>query len=76
MCYSGWKKGKESYRSLFARYDCHPQEIEKLRELNLQAEGEKVNAVANVRNEAKAEIEKMRDKIQEVRIETRIGSQN
>ena len=35
-----------------------------------------MNAVANVRNEAKAEIEKMRDKIQEVRIETRIGSQN
>ena len=44
-----------------------PQEIEKLREMNLQAEREKVNAVANVRNEAKMEIDKMRDKIQEVR---------
>lgn len=42
------------------------QETEKLRELNLQAEQEKVNAVAQVRNEAKAEIVKMRDKIQEV----------
>jgi len=45
------------------------QEIEKLRELNLQAEQEKVNAVAQVRNEAKAEIVKMRDKVQEVRID-------
>ena len=42
------------------------QELEKLRELNLQAEQEKVNAVAQVRNEAKVEIVKMRDKIQEV----------
>ena len=43
-----------------------PQEIERLRELNLQAEKEKVNAVAQVRNEAKEEIVKMKDKIQEV----------
>lgn len=43
-----------------------PQEIERLRELNLQAEQEKVNAVAQVRNEAKEEIVKMKDKIQEV----------
>lgn len=43
------------------------QEIEKLRELNLQAEQEKMNAVAQVRHEAKTEIVKMRDKIQEVR---------
>lgn len=42
------------------------QEIERLRELNLQAEQEKVNAVAHVRSEAKEEIVKMRDKIQEV----------
>lgn len=42
------------------------KETEKLRELNLQAEQEKVNAVAKVRNEAKAEIVKMRDKIQEL----------
>ena len=42
------------------------QEIEKLRELNLQAEQEKVDAVAHVRNEAKTEIVTMRDKIQEV----------
>ena len=42
------------------------QEIERLRELNLQAEQEKVNAVAQVRNEAKEEIVKMKDKIQEV----------
>jgi len=34
--------------------------------LNLQAEQEKVNAVAQVRNEAKEEIVKMKDKIQEV----------
>lgn len=34
-----------------------------------------MNAVANVRNEAKAEIEKMRDKIQEVRTKPRIDSQ-
>ena len=37
-----------------------------MRELNLQAEQEKVDAVAHVRNEAKTEIVKMRDKIQEV----------
>lgn len=43
-----------------------PQEIERLRELNLQAEQEKVNAVSQVRNEAKEEIVKMKDKIQEV----------
>ena len=43
------------------------QEIERLRELNLQAEQEKVNAVAHVRSEAKEEIVKMRDKIQEVK---------
>ena len=33
-----------------------------------------MNAVANVRNEAKAEIEKMRDKIQKVRTKPRIDS--
>lgn len=44
------------------------KEIEKLREMNLQAEREKVNAVANVRNEAKMEIDKMRDKIQELSV--------
>ncbi|XP_068690513.1 golgin subfamily A member 6-like protein 22 isoform X7 [Montipora foliosa] len=44
------------------------KEIEKLREMNLQAEREKVNAVANVRNEAKVEIDKMRDKIQELSV--------
>ncbi|XP_068749766.1 putative leucine-rich repeat-containing protein DDB_G0290503 isoform X4 [Montipora capricornis] len=44
------------------------KEIEKLREMNLQAEREKVNAVANVRNEAKVEIYKMRDKIQELSV--------
>lgn len=37
-----------------------------MRELNLQAEQEKVDAVAHVRTEAKTEIVKMRDKIQEV----------
>ncbi|XP_020632361.1 plectin-like isoform X6 [Orbicella faveolata] len=42
------------------------KEIERLRELNLQAEQEKVNAVAQVRNEAKEEIVKMKDKIQEL----------
>lgn len=42
------------------------QEIERLRELNLQAEQEKVNAVAQVRNEAKEEIVRMKDKLQEV----------
>lgn len=44
------------------------KELEKLRELNLQAEQEKVNAVAQVRNEAKVEIVKMRDKIQELNV--------
>lgn len=43
-----------------------PQEIERLRELNLQAEKEKVNAVAQVRDEAKEEIVKMKNKIHEV----------
>lgn len=36
--------------------------------MNLQAEQEKVNAVASIRNEAKEEIVKMRDKIQEVTV--------
>lgn len=37
--------------------------------MNLQAEHEKVNAVSQVRNEAKEEIAKMKDKIQEVMCE-------
>lgn len=37
--------------------------------MNLQAEHEKVNAVSQVRNEAKEEIAKMKDKIQEVTCE-------
>ena len=43
------------------------QEVEKLRELNLQAEQDKMSAVAEARSEVKEEVGKMKDKIREVK---------
>ena len=40
------------------------QEVERLRQLNLQAEEEKVSAVNQVRNDAKEELAKLREKLQ------------
>jgi len=57
---------RQGHTQLNASVNKIKKEIEKLRELNLQAEQEKVNAVAQVRNEAKAEIVKRRDKVQEL----------
>ena len=56
----------EDFFFIYSVFIVDQQEIEKLRELNLQAEQEKVDAVTHVRNEAKTEIVTMRDKIQEV----------
>ncbi|KAJ7387331.1 hypothetical protein OS493_004319 [Desmophyllum pertusum] len=57
---------RQGHTHLNASVNKIKKEIEKLRELNLQAEQEKVNAMANVRNEAKEEIVKMKDKLQEL----------
>lgn len=57
---------RRGHHHLHASVNKIKKEIERLRELNLQAEQEKVNAVAHVRSEAKEEIVKMRDKLQEL----------
>ncbi|XP_022807934.1 probable serine/threonine-protein kinase kinX isoform X3 [Stylophora pistillata] len=57
---------RQGHHHLHASVNKIKKEIERLRELNLKAEQEKVNAVAHVRSEAKEEIVKMRDKLQEL----------